>query len=52
MPVRGAGIRDIADIENISLKKSVVGIGTFPAYDPVPDIGIMIVWKRMSFGLM
>jgi hypothetical protein len=35
MPVLGAGIRDIAEIENISLKKGDVGIGTFPAYAPV-----------------
>jgi hypothetical protein len=37
MLVRGTGIRDIAEIENINIKKSVVGTGALPAYDQIQE---------------
>ena len=51
MPVRGIGIRDIVEIENISIRKVLSILVNF-RHSIRPDGHIMTAWKQMNFGLM
>jgi phage antirepressor YoqD-like protein len=53
MLVRGIGIRDIAEIEKISIWKVLsVLVNSRHSIRPKQTYNNMSVWKQMNFGLM
>jgi transposase-like protein len=45
MPVRGIGIRDIAEIKKNQHPESIVGIGQFTSFNPFQTGICMSVWR-------